>query len=152
MDASASCKDTADAMKFCRDYKALHEKLNPGWSQSAAQNVFPASAATSAWLGEFHLYEEIYATVEPDTDSCTPAMRQVIKRELGRDVNVQLQLHMAIPKDLVKTCSPTPIGIAIRFHGGGGVRSARHHSLMIVAKEHRLPDIRCLAPGYAEQI
>ncbi|CAN9337288.1 unnamed protein product [Alternaria alternata] len=121
MDASASCKDTADAMKFCRDYKVLHEKLNPRWSQSAAQNVFPASAATSEWLGEFDLYEEIYATVEPDTDSYTPAMRQVIKRELGRDVNVLVQLHMAIPKDLVKTCSPTPIRIAIRFHGGGGV-------------------------------
>jgi hypothetical protein len=121
-------KETADAMKFCTAYQTLCDALNPKWSQSAAQETFRGSAAIEDLLQNFEIHQATYAIVGPDTDVCPAAMRGIIEKELGREVNVDLKLDMVIPKSLVKVSSPTFVRIAIRFHGGGGVSSDDHCS------------------------
>jgi hypothetical protein len=109
--------------------RALHDVLNPEWSQSVAQNIIQGSAVTENFLQNFNIHEETNANVGPDPDVCPAMMRGIIERELRRELNVALKLCMVIPKDLVRISSSTFVRIAIRLHGWGGVILDNHCSL-----------------------
>lgn len=99
----------------------LQKLLNPPELEKASDSVFVGSERASSILKQFSCKSCTYHTMgaKGETEKIREAAN-AIRWNTRTDVNV----HFAIPSDLMDISEPTEIIVWIRWHGGGGVSTS----------------------------
>ncbi|KAH8723964.1 hypothetical protein GQ44DRAFT_773543 [Phaeosphaeriaceae sp. PMI808] len=96
----------AEVRRVRAGHKALEAIFNPAEFEPAAQAL--------------KVYNKVYGTVWPDDGACPPNMRHIAIEEIGRPIHTDLEMTIAILRQLLESTEPVAIKLAKRFHGGGG--------------------------------
>jgi sugar-specific transcriptional regulator TrmB len=113
-----------EAYRILAKYFTLQSHLNPLEFEHTSRTIFKGNPEIDTFLQQnFRNFEREYSVVGPSQEVCSSELRSMVMRIIGRSVDVSLRLFIAIPRKLLNTTTARRVKIAIRFHGGGGVRN-----------------------------
>jgi hypothetical protein len=115
----------ADALRALVGHRELEALLKPPEFDEAGRQVFNKANCPlekEELLSLFHWLEEPYASLPPAGQVWPKWKRDIAEEVFERKLDTSVAVSIGIPRKLLDAQTPTRLKIAVRWHGGGGVR------------------------------